>query len=380
LQLHPFWNLVNIMVNLTENMLTQSPALRLPSFSIVFETENLSSVELENIYQSLDSLANQAIPPEQANEFLIIDSGDAPAEVLEHLCSLYPWITVQQASDVGYHEAKMMGATLVTGDIVIFCDSDCVYKPNWLRDVLTLFSQSLDINIVAGETSTPVRNSYELAVAMHYFFPRFSGQNDPYKTSHYFLNGVGFRRNFLLENPLPTNLPTYRGNCQIHIYNLCHLKGHSIWKHPKAQAIHEPPTISFISWRYLLMGRDRVLKKQIKLRLKENSANIDYSHLSVELNLKFNQKIRALASTAWRARPFHLHQIRTVLREDQRRLVLFPLAVPIMLWFELLYTLGSAVTYFWPHWLLKVYKELERTQSEANSPDHSRVKSALSQS
>jgi hypothetical protein len=39
--------------------------------------------------------------------------------------------------------------------------------------MLTTSWQNSEINVVAGETSTPVRNPYELAIAMHYFFPGF---------------------------------------------------------------------------------------------------------------------------------------------------------------------------------------------------------------
>jgi hypothetical protein len=108
------------MTHLKNAQLQQETETKFPSFSIVYETENLESVELENIYRSLSSLAAQDISPAQANEFLIIDSGDAPAEVIEQLCSMYPWITVRRVPEIGYYEAKMMGATLVTGEIIVF--------------------------------------------------------------------------------------------------------------------------------------------------------------------------------------------------------------------------------------------------------------------
>jgi glycosyltransferase involved in cell wall biosynthesis len=352
------------MTHLTDTQLKQERETNFPSFSIVYETENLESVELENIYRSLSSLAAQDISPAQANEFLIIDSGDAPAEVIEQLCSMYPWITVRRVPEIGYYEAKMMGASLVTGEIIVFCDSDCVYEPNWLRNILTTFLDNSDINVVAGETSTPVRNLYELAIAIHYFFPRFSGLEHPYESKHYFLNAVAFRRDFLLQHPIPGNLPLYRGNCWLHAYSLCNLQKYTIWIHPQARATHEPPTMSFAFWRYLLRGRDRVLRERIKLHLTENLDLTDYFKLSVDLNLTPYQKIRALASTVWRAKLFQMNKLVPVLREDPRRIVFFPIAVPIMVWFELLYTLGSGITYFQPNLLLKLYKEAESKQSK----------------
>ena len=105
---------------------------KLPSFSLIYETENLCSVELENIYRSLASLASQTISITDANEFLIIDGGYAPDEVITELCDRYPWITIKRISGIGYYKAKMTGAELATGDIIIYCDSDCVYTSNWL--------------------------------------------------------------------------------------------------------------------------------------------------------------------------------------------------------------------------------------------------------
>ncbi|MFQ4140944.1 glycosyltransferase family A protein [Chlorogloeopsis sp. ULAP02] len=347
------------MKSLSQEQVKQSIETNLPSFSIVFETENLASVELDNIYRSLASIAAQDISPEQANEFLIIDGGYAPQEVIDKICSKYPWISVQKAPGLGYYEAKMLGATLATGDIIVYCDSDCVYVSNWLRNILTTFLQSSDINVVAGETSTPVRNAYELAIAIHYFFPRFSDQQEPYISDYYFLNAVAFRRDFILQYPIPTNLPLYRGNCDIHCYYFHSLLGNKIWKHPKAQATHEPPTLSFCIWRYLLMGRDRVLKEHIKYLLTKNSDWTDYAQLSTDLNWTLPQKIKGIISIIKLIKPFDHEKILAVLQEDKSRSFFLPLAVPIVLFLESILTIGSIVTYLKSDFLLRVYSQSE---------------------
>ncbi|MDM9381598.1 glycosyltransferase family A protein [Chlorogloeopsis sp. ULAP01] len=354
------------MKSLSQEQVKQSIETKLPSFSIIFETENLSSIELDNIYRSLASIAAQDISPEQANEFLIIDGGYAPQEVIDEISSKYPWITLQKAPGLGYYEAKMLGATLTTGEIIVYCDSDCVYVSNWLRNILTPFMQSGEINVVAGETSTPVRNAYELAIAMHYFFPRFSYQEEPYISDYYFLNAVAFRRDFLLQYPIPTNLPLYRGNCDIHCYSLHCLQENKIWKHPKAQATHEPPTLSFCIWRYLLMGRDRVLKEHIKYLLTKNSELVDYAQLSTDLNWTLAQKIKGMLSTIKRIKPFDNQKIHAVLQEDKSRSGLLPLAVPIVIGLELIFAIGSIVTYLKSDLLLKVYYQSEENFTYLN--------------
>ncbi|MEL7039042.1 MAG: glycosyltransferase [Cyanobacteria bacterium J06592_8] len=342
---------------MTQKTIELNTEYQYPSFSIIYETENLASVELENIYRSLASIAAQDTSPNQAKEFLIIDGGDAPPEVIEQLKIKYPWIRVEHRPRIGYYEAKLLGAELATGDIIVYCDSDCVYEPQWLTCILTTFAQNTEINVVAGETSTPVRNAYELAIAFCYFFPRFSKQKNPYASKHYFLNAVAFRRDFLMQNPLPIDLPLYRGNCSLHSYYFCDLKGEVIWKHPQARATHEPPTPDFIFWRYLLRGRDRVLGKALKQRLKAGVDIKDSSKLSSSIQFSLAQKAYGIAQTLFQFKPIRPRQIRRVISQDSHYLLLIPLALPKMLWFELLYTVGSVITYFQPDILLKLYAE-----------------------
>jgi glycosyltransferase involved in cell wall biosynthesis len=334
----------------------QFPSIARPSFSMIFETENLATVELENIYQSLASLAAQHLPPSQANEFLIIDSGDTPAQVLEELQSSYPWITIHRAPDISYYEAKMLGASLATGEIVVFCDSDCTYVSNWLEDLLTVFQEKSEANIVAGETSTPIRNIYELAIAIHYFFPRFSNRETPFETQGYFLNNVAFRRKFLLEHPIPTHLPLFRGNCYIHCYNLCHLQGEIIWRHPRAKAEHEPPTRAFTFWRYLLMGSDHAICETLKLQL--NHAHSPQLGLQETLNLSLSNLSTFLLNSF--RRRHSIHKLASLLKADARRYFLFPLVFPIIVWFEFLYMIGAVITHFKPYWLLQQYQRNQK--------------------
>jgi hypothetical protein len=353
---------VSFMTQTQEKTLPETE-IKLPSFSMIYETENLSSVELENIYRSLASIANQDISPEQANEFLTIEGDYAPEEVIAQLCSKYPWIQVKRMPGITYHEAKMKGATLATGEIVVICDSDCIYEPNWLRNMLTPFAKNSDVYVVAGETTTPIRNPYELAVAMNYLFRRFSRREHPYPSNHYHLNSVAFRRSFLLENPIPIDLPLYRGHCKVHTHDLCELKGYTIWKHPQARAIHEPPVITFISWRYLLYGRDDVLSEKAKFYLTQNQQN--FNKIMPESNPTFAQQIYTFIRSI--LKPFKPKQVLEVFQEDPRRILMLPLAIPIILWFRLLFLVGQIVTYFQPDLLLKLYKNVasksERTAS-----------------
>ena len=42
-----------------------------PSFSIILETENLQTAHEQRLFQALESLANQMIPPRRAREIVV---------------------------------------------------------------------------------------------------------------------------------------------------------------------------------------------------------------------------------------------------------------------------------------------------------------------
>jgi len=66
------------------------PTGKLPSFSLVLETENLANADLDGLAQSLASLAEQDVPLTAANEVFMIDSGNTPTQLLTQLCDRYP--------------------------------------------------------------------------------------------------------------------------------------------------------------------------------------------------------------------------------------------------------------------------------------------------
>jgi len=307
-----------------------------PSFSMVLETENLETADLEGLSNSLASLVEQTLSPERANEVLLIDSGDVPPQLLTELCRRYPWISVRSAPmGTGYYKAKMLGAALATGDIVVYCDSDCTYEPNWLDNLLRPFSQNSEVQVVAGETRTGGWGPYGTAMAMTYIFPRYSGETAIAPTSQYFLNNVAFRRDFLLENPMPLDLPLYRGNCAIHACNL-RSSGQRIWKQPLARATHAPPNgVSHFFWRFLLIGHDYYWQKQI---LAETQARDPVSGLQGKLQV-FDDRVGKLFA------------------ENPRHFLYLIFALPIMLAALALILTGYIATAAKPKALLQFYQQ-----------------------
>lgn len=323
---------------------------KLPSFSIIIETENLASADIEGLSACLDTLAVQDLSPENANEVLIVESGDVPIEMMEQLLSKFPWITVRKIElGISYYEAKIKGSTLTTGEIIVLCDSDCKYERNWLRSILTPFAENLEIQIVAGETTTSTTSSYDVAIALTYIFPRFTRSKAPYISSGYFCNNVAFRRNFLLCHPIPLKLSVYRGNCTVHCRAL-ERQNYKIWRQPQARATHAVPNgLSHFFWRFLLLGYDALAVSRI----------ISDSQLSQETTIKPLQDLIACLSISLGKLKEFLYRFYTIFSEEPRLLIHLPLALPIALASLTLFFSGLVIGYFSPSYLLTKYSKIE---------------------
>lgn len=314
----------------------------IPSFSIVLETENLANADFQGLVRSLECLAAQDPSPIVANEVILIDSGDTPTAVLAQLCEQYPWIKVHAApSGIGYYESKMIGATIATGEIVVYYDSDCVYNPHWLRSILMPFAQRRDIQIVAGETTTCGVGIYPTAMALTYIFPQYSRRLQLTPIKQYFLNNVAFRRSLLLRYPIPTDLPLYRGNCLIHAHQLA-MAGEIIWQQPHARALHAPPNgMHHFFWRFLLIGHDYYWQKKLLpgRASRETTAETTMSGVVGKLSV-------------------FVDRVSKMIQHDRRHLLYLPLAFPIALLSALLIYMGYLITAWKPHYLLKTYSKM----------------------
>ncbi|MBW4693253.1 MAG: glycosyltransferase family 2 protein [Lyngbya sp. HA4199-MV5] len=333
-------------------MLSAVPATnKRPSFSLVLETENLANADLEGLAQSLASLSQQDLPLTAANEVLIVDSGNTPTQLLTALCDRHPWLKVHQAPpETGYYKAKMLGAALTTGEIVVYCDSDCAYEPHWLRSLLEPFAKEPAIQIVAGETMTRGVGVYGTAMALTYIFPQYSGEQALAPVAQYFLNNVAFRREFLLKQPIPTALPLYRGNCVIHAKGL-RQQGYTIWRQPQARATHAAPSdLSHFFWRFLLIGHDYYWQQQLSAPFQEDPKHLPASS-DRDPTTSFQGKVEIF-----------FDRIRKMVRHDRRHLLYFPFAIPVAMVSILLIFIGYLITTRQPDYLLKTYERILERQ------------------
>lgn len=316
------------------------PSSELPSFSLIVETENLANADLAGLIDSLQSIAQQQLAPERANEVLIIESGDTPPELLAQLCNRYPWLRVEPVpADTGYYKAKMLGAAIATGEVVVYCDSDCIYEPTWLEQMLCPFAQQPEVQVVAGETKTRGMGPYGLAMAIVYIFPPYSGQSELAPTSQYFLNNVAFRRSLLLHQTIPLSLPLYRGNCVIHARELLQ-QGTTIWRQPLARATHAPPDgFSHFFWRFLLIGHDYYWQRHL---LAQGVTPPVPDGVFRESGLP--GKLQVLDE-----------RVGNLLGRSPQNWLYLPLALPIVLLAVALIVAGYWITRFQPGYLLATY-------------------------
>jgi len=244
------------------------------TFSLVIETENLRRQNVEDLFLCLNSLEAQSKSISSAKEIWLMDCGPVDGEILCEVQSKYQWLRVYRPEEpLDYYEAKMHGALKCTSDVVIWCDSDCTYFPEWLEGLLAPFVDS-SINIVRGETQLRKDGAGSLMVSatLYNFFSRFSNHTSLYETETYYANNVAFRRKYLLDHPIPLHLPAFRGNCSLHCTQLL-AQGDKIWAQPKAKAIHDVPTVRGLFARMMLHGYDFYVFAQYELhsRARENA-------------------------------------------------------------------------------------------------------------
>ena len=300
------------------------------TFSIVVETDNVKLATLERLRVCLDSLARQQPTLGRAMGVFLVDAGVIEEGLGDALLRAYPWLTVVRGNqDMLYVGLKLHGATLSDSDIIVYCDADVEYESGWLDAMLTAFRTRPDAQIVAGETTTPIRDPYSLAVALTFIFPRFSDESDLAPSPTYWANNVALRRELVEICPIPDPAGVFRGHNILHSLELSG-KGLTIWRQPLARAHHNILRPSAIARRYFLLGRDAVALA----RLTQDRSGHAYLAAMAPDRSGGNQ-----------ARKF-LGRIWQVARANPLHLGLVPFAAPIVGLFAVCYFAGRLLPDF----------------------------------
>jgi len=230
-------------------------AMRQPSFSIVVESANMGPSGLGELRACLSSLGRQ---PELARARDVVVLAAAPVHgIAAELSADFAFVRVEESPLGTYAAMKAEAASLVHGDVVLLCDSDCTYQPGWVSSMLAPFSEPT-VDVVAGETAIRVRGPYSLAVALAFNFPPYSGDRGPAPARRYWANNVAMRRELLRRVAPPIDGDLGRGHCVLHAQQLLD-DGATIVRQPRARAVHATPPLTAFAGRFYALGRDRVL-------------------------------------------------------------------------------------------------------------------------
>lgn len=158
------------------------------------------------------------------------------------------------SSPMHYYEAKLEGARLATSDLVVFADADLRYEQGWLAALLAPFSDP-ETAFVTGETRIAIGGPYTFSVATTWLFARHYGAAPAPSLS---ANNCAVRRDVLLANPIPHDLPLYRAQITVH-GRMLRQRGFTL-RRVTARGWHGPPD-GAREWalRYLVSGADTVL-------------------------------------------------------------------------------------------------------------------------
>ncbi len=120
----------------------------LPKISVIVPIYNGEA----DLLDLLDCLRRQTYPRDRV-EYCLIDNGsdDRTSEILKSASQV--GFTVQALSEPqiqSSYAARNVGIRAATGEILAFTDADCRPEPNWLKDLIAPFKESV-VGLVAGE-------------------------------------------------------------------------------------------------------------------------------------------------------------------------------------------------------------------------------------
>jgi glycosyltransferase involved in cell wall biosynthesis len=318
----------------------------LPSFSLVLETVNLELADIDDVRRSLASVARQDLSPEEANEVVMVESGEVPQEVLAALRSDFPWLRIVKVPrDTGYEEAKMAGVKETTGEVVVFFDADCEYQPGWLRHLIEGLAERPDVGVLGGETMIHTDSAWAIASAVLFSFDWYTDREEIYEAERFHFNNVAFRRAALERVPPPTNLPVFRLPTTYYAA-LLREHGYRIARQPRSRCRHEPPNgLTHFFWRYLVFGLDGVYTQKLPWPGRSGARHNRSSRVFL-LGRMLSVGADHLAKVCRR--------LTRIFAENPRQLVYLPLILPLVMTGAFLMVGGFASGLFAPKLLPSV--------------------------
>lgn len=156
--------------------------------------------------------------------------------------------------DAHYYAMKNAGAEVVSGDIVVFLDSDLEPFSGSLHDlVYPIYSGNQVVS--CGAVGFPFSSFISKVLALSWVFP-ILGIRETIPENQMLVNNCAFNRTWFLNHKFKTDLGGFKVACHVLSTEL-KPEGYKI-QHPEVWFMHDVwnSTIPFVIWRAKVMGRD----------------------------------------------------------------------------------------------------------------------------
>lgn len=288
------------------------------TFSIIVETENLGMAGLDDLEASLNSLLAQSLPINKIDEVIVIAGSHVSNELLKNLRLKYKWLTVKTVEgSLNYLESKMKGAELSKSDYLVFADSDMRYEKTWLSGMVSTFKKHPDGYVLSGDTRLQNNSIYKMSLNLTWMVQILSDKiTTPEPTTFFPLNNFAIKRQDLIQNPIPTNLPLYRN--VIPFWERMLTNGDlKVLRVPGTRGYHAPPG-SFSDWWYRMLayGSDFVAMSDFTV---ENNNKI------IESNSLLKRLFRYCILLPWKIKQIIFNSLK-IAGEDYKNLTKLPFA------------------------------------------------------
>ena len=121
-----------------------------PTVSVVVPTFNRARL----LAETLTAITTQSVPP---HEVIVVDDGstDDTSDVVSRFGAVCRYVRITNSGDL---VARNVGVRSATGDLVAFCDSDDLWRPNFLEAMIRLWELRPEAKVAYCDFST-VRDS-----------------------------------------------------------------------------------------------------------------------------------------------------------------------------------------------------------------------------
>lgn len=104
--------------------------------------------EEDAIADCLQAISRQSVKP---YEVIVVDNNSSDQTAL--IASRYPFVTLIAAKRQGVVHARDRGFNAAKGDIIGRIDADTLIPKNWVKNIITIFSEDSSLDAVSGSVS-----------------------------------------------------------------------------------------------------------------------------------------------------------------------------------------------------------------------------------